>query len=568
MVDNMKKSIIIIITIFCTCLIFLNFINVPVGSAVSYYNWIKGSEMETTTNQIEDGGFESGDFNSGVLYGNWSIKAGTPYFVTTFRRSGVNCMRVESGESVFYNFTDAIFGADIESFEFYVYSSDLNKHIDVYLYYSDSSSYFLDDKSIGGEDDWFIQDILSYVDEGKYLTAFSIDYDDILFYIDDCFLGIEDEYSQEQYDVDTYPWRVTGLLSYYQSIGYTDFPTFLPFITYRMYPSGALVDVDNIGHNLVWGRESNGSGYIGYDESTAQFVQDIDYLDSDSVHYVDLWAYTENDGEVSIKINIIYSDRTYDSKTVELTEKDDWEHLNFGGSWIDDNKYIVQVQISLDDYFAGYVNIDDIGIWSSLPSNSYRFTFTVSPSPLSQTSIGFNAYMGQTYTFTGYLWDINGELTENGTVTISHNYGSTVATLSSGIFTFTINPRSGTSDFTEQLGISVNNGDIVELYELTVQWIYTSGGGGGKGEEERANNLFDWLIMFIVIFLPALLFAGGIYENNQQPDSMHISPIFGLVAGLVLSIGIGVYTSLVPLWILILMIVALVVLIAGMVIKN
>ena len=46
---------------------------------------------------------------------------------------------------------------------------------------------------------------------------------------------------------------------------------------------------------------------------------------------------------------------------------------------------------------------------------------------------------------------------------------------------------------------------------------------------------------------------------------MNISPVFGIIAGLVLSVGLGVYTSLIPLWMLILMIIAVILLIVGLV---
>jgi hypothetical protein len=71
--------------------------------------------------------------------------------------------------------------------------------------------------------------------------------------------------------------------------------------------------------------------------------------------------------------------------------------------------------------------------------------------------------------------------------------------------------------------------------------------------------------MFCVIFIPAILLAGGIYENNQSEDSIYISPVYGLIAGLVLSVGIGVYTALIPIWMLILMIIAIAIIFVGMV---
>jgi hypothetical protein len=558
----MKKSLIIIFAlVFVGLMVSTNFISIPDSKAVSYYNWIKGSDMETTTNFVEDSSFESGAFNKGVLYGNWS---GTGIFSPDYALSGVTSMKLGSGfSSAWYNLTEPVLGADISSLTFNVYCAQTYLN-NLKIYYSDGT---YDAVNYGGTaSTWTFKDYSDSINENKYVVALLFTYVNYLHYIDDVFMGVPDQYSQEQYNIDTYPWRATGLLGYWQSIGYTDFPTLLPFLNFRMYPTGSWVDADMIGHNLVWGRNSNGSGYIGYDESEAQFVQDINYLDSDSVHFIDLWAYAQGTANIGVKINIIYSDRTFDTKTVNITSTTTWEHLNFGGSWIDNNKYIVQIQIQLANYYPAYVNIDDVGIWSSLPSNSQRFTYTVSPSPIAQSFISFDVYQGQTYTFTGYLWDINGENTENGTVTATHSQGLTTATLSMGVFTFIINPRIGTSDFTEQLGISVNTGEVVEYYELTVNWRYVSGGGGGGGgNEEKANNLTDWLVMFMVIFLPALLFAGGLYENNQQPDSMHISPVFGIIAGLCLSVGLGVYTALVPIWMLILMLIAVALLIVGLV---
>lgn len=568
----MKKQLIVLL--FAICLVSTIFIKIPDAKAISYYNWIMGSEMESTTNRIEDGGFESGDWNSGVLYGNWSVDASPATIQESYVHDGVYAVQTHyTGNQVFwYNFTDSILGSDIVAFSFWVYGISYgNAGGYVRVYYSDGS--YDDSVNIDPPNDetWLQIDLVSqdFVNGAKYVVA-------LYCYMsasdnwawDDFFLGIEDMFSQDQYDFDTFPWRTTGIAQYWQQIGYWDagWFSYIPFFPFDTMPVGGYVDVDMIGHNLVWGRNSNGSGYIGYDESTAQFIQDIGYLDSDSVHYVDLWAYSASEDSVAVKVNLIYADRTFDSKSVNITVGAGvWEHLNFGGSWIDDNKYIVQIQIQLANYYGAYVNIDDVGIWSSLPANSYRFTYTLSPSAISQSPIGFNAYQGQTYTFTGYLWDINNELTENGTVTVSHSKGMTTATLSSGIFSFSIVPRTGTGDFTEQMGISVNNGDTVEYYELTINWIYVSGAGDGDRDEERTTNLIDWLVMFMVIFLPALLFAGGIYENNQQPDSMHISPMFGLIAGLVLSVGIGVYTALVPLWMLILMIIAVVLLFVGIV---
>ena len=151
------------------------------------------------------------------------------------------------------------------------------------------------------------------------------------------------------------------------------------------------------------------------------------------------------------------------------------------------------------------------------------------------------------------------------TRTANGNYSFSTGSFSSGTFSVSLTERTNTVAETIEDEIVI----IIELdtetieVELSAQWRYVA--SEGQDEEQRAENIINWVAMFMVIFLPALLFAGGIYENNQQPDSMHISPIFGIIAGLCLSIGIGVYTSLVPLWMLILIIISIVVLIVGMV---
>ena len=44
--------------------------------ALSYYNWIQNPDFAQYVNIAEDGSFESGSFNSGITYGNFSAIGG------------------------------------------------------------------------------------------------------------------------------------------------------------------------------------------------------------------------------------------------------------------------------------------------------------------------------------------------------------------------------------------------------------------------------------------------------------------------------------------------------------
>lgn len=492
---------------------------VPQTHAVSYYNWILGSEMETTTNYIEDGGFESGGWNNGVLYGNWSVATSPATIQSSYIHSGVYAVQTHyTGNQVFwYNFTNPILGAEVESFSFWVYGISYgNAGGTVRVYYSDGTYDDSDNIDPPNDETWLQIDLYAqdYIDSAKYIVA-------LYCYMsasdnwawDDFYMGITDAYSQGQYTTESFPWRI-----------------------------GGNPNLDMIGHNLVWGRNSNGSGYIGYDESTAQFIQDVDYVDSDTIHFIDLWAYTPYTTSVAVKINIIYSDRTYDTKTENITLVSTWEHLNFGASWIDDNKYIIQIQISLANYIPQYVNIDDVGIWSSLPAGQRRFGFSLSPNAISQTAFAFYAYQKQAYTLNCYLYDENGSMTESGSYQLSDLYGLHSGSFSSGQFSIALSQRSSTQNMEEQLTVVITTGDEVLTFELTGYWQYVAGGGGGGTTD--STLIVSLIITMVVLLAPSMVIAFECAKYN-------FNPILGFLGTFNVMCIIGVSTGLVSLWVLV-----------------
>lgn len=502
--------------------------------------------METTTNYIEDGGFESGAFESGVLYGNWSEFGGSGWTFNSDEHSGIYALYGSSATgAVIYNFTTPILGADIEAFNFWAKNNQGAGSYDTnfVFYYSDATTgaYHCEINDLS----YVYFDLIGAIDTGKYLTAFSFSIENQYTWYDDFYLGIQDQYSQDQYGFTTYPWRTTGLATTWQQLGYNEYGLF-GIIPLGTAPIGAIVDVDYIGHNLVWGRNSNGSGYIGYDESTAQFIQDIDYADTDDLHYFDLWAYAQGDANIGVKVVFVYSDRTHDTKTLNITASDSWVHLNYGKSWISSNKYLINIQISLANYYSAYVNIDDIGLWSEVPANYVRFTYSVSPSPIQTTTFAFTSYQGVPHVFYGYLWDENQTLTEDGTYSVSTNYGSTSGSITDGQFSFNIVSRVSSTggDITEQIIITMTvNGEIIVI-NITATWLYAGGQGDtGDGDTYINTPVMNFFVMFIIVFVPPL---GLAFEFSAKG----VNPMLGFIGGLLLMTAIGYMSGLTPLWFL------------------
>lgn len=534
----MKKQTTIILALII-CLSFM-FSSINPSKAVSYYNWIQNPSFEGETNLIGNGGFENGQIyvDWEFEHGNWSSYSGLGQIELTTSHSGV--YSVESYYSgtehnLCYNFSEPILGSDVIEFTFWAYGSGSGDY-NIKVYYTDTTSDTSGVTDIG-TGVWVECDEVSVINANKYLDYIIFDANDVYsVYFDDIYLAVYEPDSQTEKSMTSTPW----------------------------------FGADNYGFSYIQdgyiSRDGTGSYYIGYAGYADSVCQNIEYLDSDTIHYFDLWAYTETPTpDIGIKVNIVYSDRSSASRTVNLTVQDTWTHLNFGSSFISENKYILQIQISLANYFEGYVILDDVGLWSSLPITYHRFTFSLSPSSNTQTSGSFNAYQGIQYTFNGYIWDENLTLSESGTFSVTSDTGISSGSISNGVFSFILSSRSGHNTLTETLTIRlVVSGEVIEI-QIIATWEYVAGSEDEEEQQQRANNLVDWIVMFVVVFLPALLLAGGIYENNNQPDSMHISPIFGIITGLVLSIGIGIYTSLIPFWLLIIIIVAIVVLIVSMV---
>jgi len=80
------------------------------------------------------------------------------------------------------------------------------------------------------------------------------------------------------------------------------------------------------------------------------------------------------------------------------------------------------------------------------------------------------------------------------------------------------------------------------------------------GEEEEATPIAiaNYMVMFILLFVPAMMLAGWCYKSDYPP-------MVGFISGLTLSVAIGLLTGLVPAWLLFVCVIVIILLLFNMV---
>jgi len=206
-----------------------------------------------------------------------------------------------------------------------------------------------------------------------------------------------------------------------------------------------------------------------------------------------------------------------------------------------------RVLIELD--YTGNYCISDIV--NSLNAQ-FSYLFDLFPTPITKTTQYYELYLSQQYTYYGYVFN-NGIQAGNGTFTVNSTgigLSSSIATLGTytqvtngliinGILKFYYAPRTGTTTIYEGIKIKITLSSLIYTKQDLIEWIpkegvpNPSGGNMGYG----GFDLTWWLIIFLCIFLPATVL--GLYLG-----------ISGFMGGLVLSIGIGISTGLLPFWLI------------------
>ena len=413
--------------------------------SVSYYNWIQNPSFEQNQNLVEDASFESGIFNAGLKYGNFSTTEGE--ISPAQHYTGVYSCYIQAYSTVglVYQLADTYYtlGNDVLNFSFWVYPTTQTYSLGYRFNYTDDTSQEFS-ASMGTANTWHFLSLLSNINKVKYLKSFSIrSPDGCSMYLDCFYLLVYDPNLQNSIDFDTTPWYC-----------------------------GGSKDLNQIGLNTVFGHTGSCSVYMGYDEWFAGLYQEINYLDTNTVHYIDLWAFKVSTTGIAIKINLIYSDRSYTSKTVNVTATSSWQYLMFSG-FILPNKYIIQIQIFLKNYYPDYVNIDDVGLWSVLPSERTRFSFTLNPLPITKTANSFAAYEGISYTLICTLYNVTtGQISGNGTYQISDIFGLHTGSISSGQFSQVLDVRSASTDLEEQIIITMVMTNEILTVNIRANWYY------------------------------------------------------------------------------------------------
>lgn len=512
--------------------------------AVSYYNWVQNPSFITYSNYCEDGGFESGAFGSGEMYGNWSGNAEV-YTGYDKEHSGVYYGLVNHAEYFWYNLTADyyVLGADIENITFwYAYGVAGKNSFDVEVHYEDG---YFDSDSLTVSETVFVYEqfsIIDIVDDSRTVVAIYIEdtaTDANSQYLDDVSIVVDDGEGQDSIALDTEPWGL-GSNDYSGNFGYW---------------------------NQVTGRLDNTSIQFSGIYTSYKLLQDLDYVDTDYIHYINLYVYgadvSESEG---VTCSLVYSDRSTDYKTVYATgDGSSWEELNFGKSWIDSGKYIIQIRFNLasTDGTNDFV-IDDVGLWLSVSYGFSKFDFTISPQPISIGSFDFEAYSETTYTFTGYFYNSTDyTLSINGSYQIGDGFGLHTGTMTNGLFSLQLNERtySGSPYTLETLSVTIITDDEIFNVEISAYWYPVSGGADDTVGDVTGDFLANWFIyavFLLVIPISITVYVGGAVNPNPLLLLVTFLGAETLMTAISLSIG------LVDLWFMLVVIIMDVMIILGL----
>lgn len=561
----MNKKIITIsfLTVFLISMIIPHLINSV--RADTEYNWIENSDFEDGVifdNLIYDNSFEFGGYGDGVE--DWGL-VGFGYIEENNPRTLDWACYVHASQDggAWQNLTEPTLGSEIQTFRFFIdkYGGATGYSFKVIMTYNDTTTdTYYASKSESGYEEFNIQD---EIDDSKYLykITFQRDLDHSIttaIWLDDVYIGVY-SLGSGQNDIDETtspwysPWENFGADSY---IGITTDEAYNgTHSAYQTYPNSPY-------KNNMYMQES------------------INFLLVDNITSVGCWAKTDSTSNVTIRCTLTFSDWTteaHHSTSTPFNATNGWTNLNF--TFTTNGKLVIKFVLSvIDSDYGDRTYFDLVYLYATTPpTTGERFSWYTFPAMeyIEYNPLYARAIIGQTYKFFGTLKDNDGNPTDSGTFSVKHDLGTTTGTVSSGQFDFTIAKRGyNYQNVWESFTIILDVDSGIFEFEISVYWLisldddyYTATPTPSSSSiySQQSSELVGWLIMFLIIFLPALLFAGGIYENNQRNDSMYISPVFGIIAGLFLSVGLGVFTGLVPLWLLIVVIGAVVVLIVAMI---
>lgn len=535
----MKKTLIFLPLFLGILLIISSILIPPVSATTSYYNHLQNPSFVYYTDYIEDGSFESGEFQPVVEYGNFS---GTGSYELNYPNTGLYNIQLDSDEYLDYNLTTPLLGSDIVYAGFYG-KMVVNVNINVTFFYDDDTH---SSNASYAVNTWYTEvyftDLLTVAKTVVMIRILRASGG--VFYLDDMVLLVDDGDGQDSISATTKPWGISGSRS----------PIFSA--------SDVLDIVDDFGR-----LDSYSLRYENEDGLGAG--QGIQYLDTDLIHFVDCYVYTADSTELYIECYLTYSDGSYDTKYEYFNTNGTWTYINFGQSWISEGKLIKSCFFFVSVYnsftgthhaFDGKIYIDDVGIWSTVEYGFTRFSFSIIPFPIESGISYFKTYCQTTYTMNINIYNsTSGEMDEEGDWYLSDAFGSQSGEMENGFFQITLNKRTYTiSPYTlETIALTVITNSSVFNVELLSYW-YSIEGGSVTDLDSTVTSDFMFLFIFIVIpsmFLAVILKSVGI-------------PVIGFLAGLTIMSSIGNIVGIINVWFLFVMVLVCALLILAMLKKG
>lgn len=492
------------------------------------YEKIKNPSFETSTiNYIEDSGFESNAFNSGLVYGNWTEidnMGNYVQFYTITPHSGTYCMfnnyaGSPNNASISYVFnTNYRFnGSDFIDLTFYIKPMDAGDDYRFAWGYTDNTidAYINVSTASGG---WIYQSIttLGYqpnaskiianftMDAWNYPAAIAIDdFTLTLNFVSDgqtsILTGITGEYS--------YPWYAYGLSGWYIN-------------------------------NSVALTGNKSASIIGVMAQSSELRQSsFGYLYSNNISSISLYAKTDT-SQAKVRVYLHYSDgsQSYEEHTITNS----WIQYTFNNAILS-GKIVSSIGIYIlpITYFSGsdnyaYSYIDVVSMISTQEKSI--FDWTLNPEPISRTNSTFIAYQRQSYSFLGYIFDSNGSLTQNGTFIATTQKGTLNGLMTNGYFIFNLAERVGVGTYDENINIQIITGNDSMNFLIVATWDFVSGQPQEQTPNEQKSNefinAFPIVLIFALFTIPATYYLG----------------IAGFIGGLNVSALVCVWGGLAPTW--------------------
>lgn len=492
---------------------------IPQVKATTNYEWIQNGGFEDCGgNLVSDAGFESGGFASG-----WSRTSG-PYVdiiggdvhngsYAAYFGGGV------TGATLTHSFSGLSVG-EINTFGFWVKKVSGTHNIAFDIVTSNVTLHYGD---LPQPTVWTYIDVYSLLVSQSnsvnitsiYFNQYAAQSGNYEYRIDDVFIGNVGS-GQTDFNANTTPW-FSAEASDFQGI-----------------------NVAGIAHSGI------ACVYDGYTDYWQAIIQNINFLDSNMA--TNLTCYVSGSSvprTVKLKMNVIYSDRSFSTKTVTVTSNNeyDWKFMNFTDIVLP-NKIIIQIQFVLPEQTDYYVHVDDVSLLASVPASQSRFSYTLTPLPINQTGFTFTVYQKTNYIFNGFLYDSNGNPTENGTYTLLTSKGSQSGNVISGVFSFVLTERLGVTDFQESIIIQINSTLTIQLTGI---WKFVGGEGIGDGDggydSWYSNMVVTYMILFIFLIVPPLIIAFEFAKHD-------VDPFMGFVGGLCLTVPIAYIVHIIDLWVL------------------